>query len=175
VRDAPSRIESQKMARSLVLSTLVALAWCFGCSTQAPNPAGTGQATADPAGQPLAGLWEGKPTGQTEGLAASLGGYRLRLQADGLFLSEMRGLVREGEWRVAGDEVRLTTKRIFGKTKEQAAAENKEDGREVNDLKLYDQQVSLQKNGDDTLTLKAASREDETVVFSRAQVEGGAK
>lgn len=161
------------MVRPSAFLCVVAVLWCLGCSPPAQSPESkTG--SSKPASGSIEGLWEGKPTGQSSGLAESLGGYKIRIQADGMFLSEMRGLVREGQWKLEGDRLNLATKRVFGKTKEQAEAENKEEGRKVNDLALFDQAIVLVKT-EDTLTLKAASREDESVVFRRAASKETAK
>ena len=160
-----------KIMRSITL-LVTALALLAGCTQPAPISKPTVPETRE---QALSGLWKGKnkespnqakeDTG-SQFLTDRLGGYSLRLMPNGQFLADWRGLIKEGTWKIDTGTIQLTNVRVFGKNREQSMAENKDQAKQINDLKLFDADKVLElAPGDKTLTLKAKNKGDETVVF----------
>lgn len=145
----------------------------LGCS---PNSSKGGAAPGPKNKQEIvSGVWRGehkenpeKPgEGETSNfLAERLGGYSIRLLADGQFIADWRGLTKEGTWKLEGDVVQLKVDRVLGKTREQAEAENKELKKEVTALSLFEKDSKLQLSSDNaTLLLKSDGKDSQTVVF----------
>lgn len=151
------------MKSPLTLSAVVLLL-CLGC-----GPGGAFKPGPVTREQKLAGLWTGKPVeekspkGETF-LSEQLGGYSIKLQDDGRFLIDWRGLTKDGKWSVSGQTVTLKVEHVFGRTREQAKAESLAD-----DLKLFDDSTELKLDeGDAHLTLPGTSPGSQTVVFSKS-------
>lgn len=162
------------MNRLPLLATLVFLIALIGCN---PNGSSTGARDTGPKSreETVSGVWRGEhkenPEKPGEGatsnfLAERLGGYSIRLLADGQFIADWRGLTKEGTWKLEGDVVFLKVDRVLGKTREQADTENKQLKKEVTDLSLFDKDSKLQLSSDNqTLTLKAEGKDAQTVIF----------
>ena len=160
----------------LLFQTTIMVVMCagiLGCSPK-PDPKASTSAQPKTRGEILLGVWKGEhkePEDKGKGsnyLAQRLGGYSLMLQDNGEFLADWRGLVREGQWKLEGDTVKLDIKRVFGKDEKQATDENKASGRPTNDLSLYNSDLGLVVGSDnETLTLTSKEKGSETVVFRK--------
>ena len=144
----------------------------FGC-----QPQSSASSKSTKGSQNLAGVWVGKhkedPNRPKEGkesnfLADRLGGYTLKLDEDGNFLADWRGLSKEGIWKVSGSTVELTITRVFGKTRAEAEEENSSAGKTINDIALFDADTRLEIRADKSqITLPAQQKDSEAVIFSR--------
>ena len=146
-------------------------ALCFGllgCGPKGPLAARTDKVSGN-----WKGLNEEDPKHPKEGassniLTESLGGYQLKLNSNGTYSADWRGLKKSGTWSIVGDTIELHTEKVFDKTKSEAGAENKSAGKDVNDLTFYETQNKLELSAGDTkITLKGTQKGEENVIFTR--------
>lgn len=131
---------NQKM-RWLVGSLLLI---AIGCGTAEKNQVKKPETKEDPGS--IVGVWNGKYPESIEGsdskatnaLAEKLGGFTMRLNSDGRFIADWRGLTKEGTWKLEGQILSFKTERVMGKDRVQAAQENAKSKSPVNTLELYD-------------------------------------
>lgn len=125
----------------------------------------------------ITGVWEGKveedPKKLNEGkdssfLSERLGGFTLKLQPDGKFLADWRGLTQDGSWSQENKVIRLRIEHVFGKSRAQAEEENKKAGKPVNEMSWF-QKTSLLTLDEKAWELKLSATQpgEVSVIFSR--------